>query len=687
MQKSSLQPEALAAPVRPWSGNSRPLRLVRELLPLVLLILLEAVALGQLTAAGKLQLSSVGALLAGLIFCLGLLPAALRPSKTSVTFGCFSVALACLVYLTPQVTSLDLSQLVVPVVGGPRELLLANWLLLAMLGQQMAINFTGLGRLSRKASGAAFAVAGLSLLSVVLLPPGPGRLAAIVVLCAFVLVLMGVTVWLLGRTASLRALGESPQAPAARLVIVSVALAEIPLIAMVLGPWLGIVIPAEVVLGSQAVIPLGVGAAILWRNPFGIDRMVRRAIAFVGLATAILIVNLGLGLALIATLSQVPATFRPLAAIVTLLVGGILYAPLRLVVERALDRMLFPEFALVQREVASAANVLATVAQRDEIVTLLVETLPRRLEAAWSVILPAGDPLPQLPGVERAWSMELTIGGKRLGTYWLGPRSYCPHYSAAEREQLRALGQQAALALAYAETVDDLTTLNRELEDRVQHRTVQVLAQQRELAMNQERQRIARDLHDSVKQSLFSLGLGLRAVRGLLATNPPGALEALREQEQVAMQAQQEMAELLAQLRAHAVPVGNLVEALRGQAALVEQQTGIVVSVEGPLTMAVADARSGEILQIAREALHNVVKHSGARRARICLAMEPGALTLRIADDGCGFDVAHTGYSGHGMRGMAERAAMIGGALAVRATPGEGTTVQLTVPLEDETHG
>ena len=279
---------------------------------------------------------------------------------------------------------------------------------------------------------------------------------------------------------------------------------------------------------------------------------------------------------------------------------------------------------------------------------------------------------------------DLTVGGRSLGRYWLGPRSTGLPYAADEQAQLQALAQQAALALAYAESFNALAALNRDLEQQVVARTEQVLEQQRALAVVAERQRLARDMHDSVTQTLFSINLGARALRDLLQRDANAAIEALDEQERAAQQALAEMRALLAQLRSPLLADGDLGAALRSYSALLHQQHGLVakldITVHGIVSMPLAEA----LLHIAKEALYNVVKHSGVAEAQLRLADDQAAIVLEISDAGCGFDPASAGLGdSFGLRGMRERVAALDGTLALAAAPGAGTTVRVWVPIGD----
>ena len=250
-----------------------------------------------------------------------------------------------------------------------------------------------------------------------------------------------------------------------------------------------------------------------------------------------------------------------------------------------------------------------------------------------------------------------------LGRYALGARRSGAGYDAEEQAQLQALAQQAALALAYADTFDALNELNRELEQRVADRTAELLVQQRALAVTEERRRLARDLHDSVTQTLFSLSLGARAIRGLLRRNPAAAADALGEQEAAARQALAEMRALLAQLRepdgVGDVPARSLaahqedvIALLAEHCAQLQRQSGLDVSLEAPITLALPATVAREFFAIAREALHNVVKHSGVDSARCVVRLIGSDVLLTVADAGCGAATERIASGGLGLRGM-----------------------------------
>jgi len=522
------------------------------------------------------------------------------------------------------------------------------------------------------------------------IPVGTPRVIALVVLlgCELTLLMIAFRRLLLASRAAAPAQRQSAQQ--ARLVLSSIALAESLLIVRPIAFALGLgVIPYDIILVAQLVLPIGSAYAILRHNLFGIDVVLRRALAYAALSLTLLVLYFGLTETISFVLARRVPQFRGLAATVGVVAAAIAFEPLRRRAQRLVDRAFYPERLTFQRDLAHARGALARVAGRAAVIALLEEDLPQRLGVGWARLaldrVPASDD-------RAAWSAPLVVGETMLGRYALGARRSGTGYDAEEQAQLQALAQQAALALAYADTFDALNELNRELEQRVADRTAQLLAQQRALAVTEERRRLARDLHDSVTQTLFSLSLGARAIRGLLRRNPAAAADALGEQEAAAQQALAEMRALLAQLRepdgVGAVPARSptdhqedVIALLAEHCAQLRRQSGLVVSFDAPITLALPATVAREIFAIAREALHNVVKHSGVDRARCVVWLDGSDVLLTVMDAGCGGVIEHIANGGLGLRGMRERADALGGALTVDSIMGAGTTVQARVPL------
>jgi len=196
-------------------------------------------------------------------------------------------------------------------------------------------------------------------------------------------------------------------------------------------------------------------------------------------------------------------------------------------------------------------------------------------------------------------------------------------------------------------------------------------------AQEEERRRLARDLHDEVNQALTAILLRLEA---LAQETPPEQREELTELKRLVNQALDELLNLARQLRPTALDDHGLVAALETQMKRFSSRTGIEarIDTEGEPD-ALADVVQTAIYRVAQEALTNVTRHAGATVVELGVETDDEGVELRVSDDGRGFDPAVRG-TGLGLVGMAERARLVGGDLDVRSAPGGGTTITLRVP-------
>jgi signal transduction histidine kinase len=202
----------------------------------------------------------------------------------------------------------------------------------------------------------------------------------------------------------------------------------------------------------------------------------------------------------------------------------------------------------------------------------------------------------------------------------------------------------------------------------------------------QERHRIARDLHDSVSQALFSTLLHTRTAEKALAqgvTRPEGRLgQDLSTIAELTLAAQTEIRDLISELGRDPLEDG-LVPALVGHASRLGRGDGLRIEVQAPEgRLPLGPRAEAQVFGIGREALANVVKHAGASTAWIRVEDEPGHVIVEIRDDGRGFapDVGHPGH--FGLESMRSRAAEIGAVLTIASSPGQGTIVRLEAPAE-----
>ena len=207
-----------------------------------------------------------------------------------------------------------------------------------------------------------------------------------------------------------------------------------------------------------------------------------------------------------------------------------------------------------------------------------------------------------------------------------------------------------------------------------------VSAQQGQVAL-EERQRLSRELHDSLSQALYAIALGARSAQNRLTSSPQRAAEPLDYILRLAEAALADMRSLILDLRPESLEREGLVAALRERSVAVTGRYGIDVAVDLPDEPPLSPSAKQAIYRIALEALNNVVKHSRARHVTLRLDTSEHNVSLEVTDDGDGFDATAT-YPGHlGLQSMRERAESPGGTLQVDSESGRGTTIRARVPL------
>ena len=237
-----------------------------------------------------------------------------------------------------------------------------------------------------------------------------------------------------------------------------------------------------------------------------------------------------------------------------------------------------------------------------------------------------------------------------------------PDYYTAEHAKLAlAFANQAAVAIENARLYE----------------------QAQALAALEERQRLARELHDSVSQALYGIALGARTARTLLDRDPSRLAEPLDYVLSLAEAGLAEMRALIFELRPESLANEGLVAALTKQAASLRARHQLEVHTalgeEPDLPIEVKEV----LYRVAQEALHNISKHARARRVEVRLEHSLDAVNLEIGDDGVGFDPAGP-FPGHlGLRSMRERTARLGGTLTVDSAPGQGTRLRAQIPHQD----
>lgn len=266
----------------------------------------------------------------------------------------------------------------------------------------------------------------------------------------------------------------------------------------------------------------------------------------------------------------------------------------------------------------------------------------------------------------RSWmGVPLVNKGRTIGLLSLSSEE--PNFYTEEQAHMAlALAGQAAVAMENAS----------------------LYAQAQEAAALGERARLARELHDSVTQALFSMTMHTEAAQvALQRAGDPTATgrvgRNLRQLSELTEGALAEMRALIFELRPSALQEEGLAAALRKHAAALSARQGLPIEVQAPeRRVPIEPAAEEHLYRFVQEALHNVIKHAGASRVVVRLeANEHGRLLLEIEDDGIGFDSARVPAGHLGLRTMADRVEQIGGTLDIRSAPAEkGTKVRVVTP-------
>jgi signal transduction histidine kinase len=253
--------------------------------------------------------------------------------------------------------------------------------------------------------------------------------------------------------------------------------------------------------------------------------------------------------------------------------------------------------------------------------------------------------------------------GTVFGNLYLTDKRAAEMFDEEDERVLVVLATQAAIAVENARLYNETERKGRELQ------RLQVL---------EERERIGKELHDGVIQSLFAVGMNLQGLATSSGdTETAGRLEAAVEDVDRAIR---DLRNYIFGLRPGILADRQLDQALKEMASDFGSRTGIVTVADVDNEAAsILASRAGDVVQLAREALSNVSRHGDAATCRVSLRRGDDGLVLEIDDDGRGFDVETTTW-GMGLHNLRERVESLGGVLVVESTPGEGTTVRATLP-------
>ncbi len=278
----------------------------------------------------------------------------------------------------------------------------------------------------------------------------------------------------------------------------------------------------------------------------------------------------------------------------------------------------------------------------------------------------AGFP-PHHPVMTSFLGVPITVKGRPIGNFYLTNKIGAPEFSEADQRLVEMFALHAGIAIE-----------NARLHEQV-----------RRLAIMDERERIGRDLHDGIIQSLYAVGLSLEDVPELMADDPAEAAARVDRAIESLNLTIRDIRNFIFGLRPELVEEADLAASITALAD--EFRLNTLIDVELDVASAPVDVPAEariQLLQIAREALSNIARHAKASRASVAVSVEGETLALVVADNGRGFDPNLPRDARHqGLRNMADRARELGGELRVESTPGAGTRIIVTLPTMSLTEG
>jgi signal transduction histidine kinase len=272
--------------------------------------------------------------------------------------------------------------------------------------------------------------------------------------------------------------------------------------------------------------------------------------------------------------------------------------------------------------------------------------------------------------------LPLRAKGKFTGIIALGKNS-ATQFSEEERDLLTAIGNEAAMAIENTRLYDNLRydeEIHRELLQRV------ITAQE------DERRRVAIELHDGIVQNIVSALFRLQLCSARLGEAPVEVREALGEAQEIVNASVTEIRRIIAGLRPTMLDDLGLVVALERyiQSLQMKSQLAIKIEVKAEDAPALSPQAETTLFRIAQEGINNIIKHANCSNAVLSMRVNNGELVLDIEDDGIGFDMLSLqkrNRHSFGLVGMRERAQTLGGVLDVDSSPGEGSKIIVRFPL------
>ena len=249
--------------------------------------------------------------------------------------------------------------------------------------------------------------------------------------------------------------------------------------------------------------------------------------------------------------------------------------------------------------------------------------------------------------------------------------------------------------LLHFEENDELDMIGRELNELAaklqdQVRSLQKLADEKSdlaqqahvAATMEERQRLARDLHDAISQQLFALTMMSQATTKTIETKPEQAKVQIEEISQIALQAQNEMRALLLHLRPIQLSGESLEQGIKQLSEELMQKSNLIFDIEIDELSELSSSKEEHLFRMVQEALSNILRHANANKVALSIKVRSDSIDLHISDDGKGFNIEEQAQSktSYGLKTMKERSEEIGGTFRIRSKVGQGTYIDVRIP-------
>ncbi len=426
--------------------------------------------------------------------------------------------------------------------------------------------------------------------------------------------------------------------------------------------------------------PLGYLLATVRHRLFEIDRLLNRALVYALLSLGILLLYLGPFLLLYRFLPDDVAAQILVVSVLTLLVG-LSFDWARKRAQRLVDRLFYGGWYDYPRVVETVSNALARSLKREQLTGVLTHQVPDLMHLRHAELwIGSTDHVPSTSQSSTSvLQLPLRFQGQVRGLWTVGPRRDGDDLTVDDRRILQTLTRQAEIALSNVLLVEALRRQLSEIRE-TQHQLLR--------SREEERTRLARDLHDGPVQLLIGLNMQLGL---LLASSGEERLPATTELTAIRGEVRRLLADLrqvCVELRPPMLDTLGLGAALRALVEDWEDQSSADVALDLPADAdlrSLSDEVAVNLYRVVQEALANVARHAEANEVAIRLTQGASGLRLTVQDDGQGFHMPPDLYGlteqGHfGLAGIQERVDLIGGRLTVESAPGHGTTLRVVRP-------